>query len=53
MKRRYKYHSKCKRLHGWTNLKEIETDCNGGFWKHVSLTVFQSSFLLFVTFDIQ
>ena len=27
-------------------------DCNCGFLKLVSLTVFQSSFLLFATFDI-
>ena len=41
-----------KRTHGWTNLKKIETDCNFGFWKLVSLTVFQRSFFLSVTFDI-
>ena len=51
MKRRCKYHIH-KRRHEWTNLKKIETDCNCGLWKLVCLTVFQSSFLLFVTFDI-
>ena len=30
-----------KRKHGWTNLKRIETDCNGGFWKLASLAVSQ------------
>ena len=35
-----------------TNLMEIEKDCSCGFWKHVTLTVFQSSFLLFVTCEI-
>ena len=39
IKGRYKEHSKYKRRHGWTNLKKIETD-----WKHVSVTVFHSSF---------
>ena len=34
------------------NLKKIERDYDCGFWKVVSLTVFQSSFLLVVTFDI-
>ena len=32
------------------NLKKIETDCNCAF---ISLAVFQSSFLLFVTIDIK
>ena len=41
-----------KTRHGWTNLKKIKRDCNKGFWKLVSLTVFQSPFLLFVTFNI-
>ena len=36
----------------WTNLKKIETDYNCGFGNLVSLTVFQSSFLLFVKLDI-
>ena len=33
-------------------MKKIERDYDCGFWKVVSLTVFQSSFLLVVTFDI-
>ena len=33
-------------------LKKIETDCNRVFCKLVSLAGFQSSFLLFVTFQI-
>ena len=41
-----------KRRHRWTNLKTIKTDYIWGFWKLVSLTDFQSSFLLFVAFDI-
>ena len=52
MKRRYKQHSKYKRRHGWTNLKKIEADYDRGFWKLVSLTVFQSWYLLFVTLDV-
>ena len=32
--------------------KKIKTDCNFGFRKLVSLTVFQSSFLWFVAIDI-
>ena len=39
-----------KTRHGWTNLKKIKRDCNRGFWNLVNLTVFQSPFLLFVTF---
>ena len=39
-KTRCKLHRKYKRRHGWTNLKRIETDCNCGFQKLVSLTVF-------------
>ena len=35
--------------HGWTNLEKIETDYSRGFRKLVKLTVFQSSFLLFIT----
>ena len=46
------WHNKYKSRHGWTNLKKIETDCNWGYGKPVSLTVFQRSFLLFVMFDI-
>ena len=49
--RRYKKHSMYKSTHGWTTLKKIDGDGNCGFCKLVSLTVFQSSFLLFVTFD--
>ena len=41
-----------KTRHGWTNLKKIKRDCNRVFWKLVNLTVFQSPFLLFVTFNI-
>ena len=41
-----------KTRHGWTNLKKIKTDCKSGFWKLLNLTVFQSPFLLFVTFNI-
>ena len=41
--------SKYKRKHGWINLKKIASM----FWKLVSLTVFQSSFLLFVTIYIE
>ena len=37
---------------GQINLWKIETDCDSGFWKPVSLTGFQISFLLFVVFDI-
>ena len=33
-------------------MKKIEMDCNCGYGKPVSITVFQSSFLLFVMFDI-
>ena len=33
-------------------MKKIEKDCNCGFSKLASLTVFQSSFFLFVTFHI-
>ena len=29
----------------------LEVDCNCGFWKLIGFTVFQSSFLSFVTFD--
>ena len=43
MERMYNKHSKYKRRHGWTHLK-IETNCNRGFKKLVSLTVFESSF---------
>ena len=32
--------------------KKIETDGSCAFWELVSLTVYQISFLLFVTFDI-
>ena len=49
--RRYKKHSMYKSTHGWTTLKKIDGDGNCGFCKLVSLTVFQSSFFLFVTFD--
>ena len=42
-----------KKAPRWTNLKKIEADYNWGYYgKPVSLTVFQSSFLLFVMFDI-
>ena len=44
-----KKHRKYKRTDRWTNLKRNKTDCK--FGKLVSLTVFQSSILLFVTFD--
>ena len=45
----HKNQSKYRRRNGWTILKRIETRpyCNRAFWKLVSLTVFQSSFLLF------
>ena len=33
-------------------LKNIKKDWNCGFWKCVSLSVFQSSFLFFVTIDM-
>ena len=33
-------------------MKKIKTDYNCGFSKLVSLTLFQNSFLLFVTLDI-
>ena len=39
-----------KTRHGWTNLKKIKRDCNKGFWQLVNLTIFQSPFLLFVTY---
>ena len=42
-----------KRKQGWANLRKIETDCNYGFLKLVSLPVFQYSFFLFVLTDIQ
>ena len=45
VKRRYTLHSKYKYRHGWTNFKKIETDCDWGFWKRVSLTSFQSFFV--------
>ena len=40
------------RRHGWIKVKKIEMDCHCGCGKLVSLTVLQSSFWLFVTFDI-
>ena len=40
------------RRHGWIKVKKIEMDCHCGCGKLVSLTVFQSSFWLFVTLDI-
>ena len=52
MERGYQQHIKYKRRHRQTNLKKIEMDCNCGYGKPVSLTVFQRSFLLFVMFDI-
>ena len=36
----------------WIKLKKIKTDCNSGFGKLVSLTVFQSSRSFYLTFDI-
>ena len=46
-----KNNNKYKRGQGWTNLKKIETGYNCGFLKlGVSLTVFQISFMLFLTF---
>ena len=39
-----------KTRHGWTSLKKIKRDCNRAFSNLVNLTVFQSPFLLFVTF---
>ena len=44
MKRRFKYHSKYKRRHEWTNLKRIKTDCNYRFLKLDCLRTFQISF---------
>ena len=41
-----------KYRHRWLNLKKIEMDCNCGYGKPVSLTVFPSSFLVFVLIDI-
>ena len=38
VKRKYKSPSKYRRRCGWANMKKIETDCNCGFWKLVSLT---------------
>lgn len=38
--------------HWWTNMETIEADWNYGFWKLASQTVFQSSLVLFVTFDM-
>ena len=35
VRRKYKWHSKYKRKHGWTNFRKIETDCNFGFWKFI------------------
>jgi len=52
LQRPYKQHKKYKRRPKWTNLKKIEKDYNCGFWQLVDLTVFQSSVLLFATFDI-
>ena len=37
---------------GGQTLKNIKKDWNCGFWKRVSLSVFQSSFLFFVTIDM-
>ena len=53
MERMNNKHSKYNWRHGWTNLK-IETNCNRGFKKLVSLTVFESSFyfFFFVTFGV-
>ena len=36
----------------WIKLKKIKTDCNSGFGKLVSLTVFQSSLSFYLTLDI-
>ena len=52
VRRKYKWQSKYKRKHGWTNFRKIETQCNFGFWKLGSLTFFQKSFLWFVAIDI-
>ena len=38
--------------HGWTNFKEYQKRWKLWFWKRVSLSVFQSSFLFFVTIDV-
>ena len=51
IKRRNRQHSKYKREHRRTNLKTIETDPNCSFWKLVSLTVFQSLFMLLLLID--
>ena len=40
-----------KELQGWIFLKRL-TDCNCGFWNLDSISDFQSSFKLFVTFHI-
>ena len=37
---------------GGQTIKNIKKDWNCGFWKRVSLSVFQSSFLFFVTIDM-
>ena len=55
--RRYKQDIKYKRRQLWRRLKrigrvEINKSRNKIFWKLLSLTVCQSSFVLFVTFDI-
>ena len=49
-KKKYTTHSKYGK-HRRTNLKTIETNPNCSFWKHVSLTVFQSLFTLLLLFD--
>ena len=51
-KKVYKYKANTKGSIDGYNVKKIQTDCNCGFWKLVSLTVFQSSLLLCVTFDL-
>ena len=38
-KKMVKITQEIQKQHGWTNVKKIQTDCNCGFWKLVSLTV--------------
>ena len=38
-KKMVKITQEIQKQHGWTNVKKIQTDCNYGFWKLVSLTV--------------
>ena len=44
VKKRNKQQRKCKRKQKWINLRKIETDGSCGFWKLLSLTVYNVQF---------